>query len=198
MRERGNPWRWPTAIAVALGLSLAAAFVVPRGWLSWLGPAGDGGLEHSPASTRTWLVLQPPPSVESGIRPPRPLEPASERRLQPDPRWWSAGWAVSAQTDKALFRAPVTGLSDTLDTLLGALGLGADFMTRARPDSVLAARLFLLQIQDGFRFDELKPYLAQLQRSATYRDILSRAAELYDEPLDQEIRVPQSGSLKGK
>ena len=79
---------------------------------------------------------------------------------------------------------------DTVGRVLGALGLGADFMTRAKPDSVLAARLFNLQLEDSFRYDELKPFLTRMARSRAYADILAQAADMYDEHLSQEIRVP--------
>ena len=63
-------------------------------------------------------------------------------------------------------------------------------MTRARPDSVLAARLFLMQVEDSFRFDELKPYLQAMARSRDYADIMSRAADMYDNFLATEIMTP--------
>jgi hypothetical protein len=141
-------------------------------------------------------VIVPPPELESVVWAPLVPPVSPESRLEPDARWWTAGWAVSTRDDESLFRAPATGKSDTLAVILGALGLGSDFMTRARPDSVLASRLVLLRLNDGFRFDGLKPWLEHLNRSETYRDILLRAAELYDEPLGQEIRVPESGALK--
>jgi len=93
------------------------------------------------------------------------------------------------EADAALF-APQAAESDTVSLLLTELGLGTEFLTRTEPDSVLAARLFLLQVEDQFRYDELKPYLTHLARSKAYADILSRAADMYDEHLQQEIQVP--------
>ncbi len=77
-----------------------------------------------------------------------------------------------------------------MTVVLQALGLGADFMNRARPDSVLASRLFMLQVEDNFRYDELKPFLTQMARSRAYADILSRAADMYNEHLDRTVQVP--------
>jgi len=107
-----------------------------------------------------------------------------------DPNWWSAGYAITASKDETLFAPPAATLADTVRLIMSELGLGEDFMTSARPDSVVAARLHLMQIQDGFRYDELKPYLSALARARTFADINSRAADMYDEPLQQTIQVP--------
>ncbi len=64
------------------------------------------------------------------------------------------------------------------------------FLGRTRPDSLLASRLFLLRVEDSFKFDELKPYLSAMARSRDYADIMSRAADMYDHFLAQEIMTP--------
>lgn len=192
MRDRVDPWKWPVSITMAVGLMLAAALWLPRSWLGFLlSPRGPtGALEQQIESS--WLVVQPPPELEVVLPeadPQPPLPPLSLPRLHQDPRWWTNGWIVGAEQDEALFAtSPAT--PDTLQLLLTELGLDADFGSEARPDSVLAARLFLLQLHDGLRYDELKPYLTQLSRASAYADILSRAADMYDEHLRQEIRVP--------
>jgi hypothetical protein len=59
-----------------------------------------------------------------------------------------------------------------------------------RPDSVLASRLLILQQEDSFRFDELKPYFEAMARAHDYSDIMSRAADMYGEHLGSQIMVP--------
>ena len=76
-----------------------------------------------------------------------------------DPDWWSRGWR-SHDVDQEAASAPGR-CTDSVMILLTALGVERDFMSRARPDSLLAARLFMLQVEDSFKFDELKPYLTR-------------------------------------
>lgn len=192
MRDRRDPWKWPVSIGMALTLTLAVGLWLPRSWLGFLlsPPVPTTRIEGQ--THRRWQTILPPPVVEVAdptLRPAPPDRPAP-RPLRQDPRWWSEGWVVSAAEDKALFVAPVPTAADTIRLVLAELGLGVDFMTRARPDSVLAARLFMLQLEDNLRFDELKPYLTQLGRAKAYGDIISRVADMYDEPLRQEIQVP--------
>jgi len=172
---------------------LAAALWLPRSWLGFLvgsrDPDGSGGR----VTQGQWLTLLPPPAL--AIHDPaadRPLDPDRPQpaALHQDPRWWQDGWAVRTVGDEALFAPTAPAADDTLLLLLSELGLGVDFMTRARPDSVLAARLFLLHVEDAFGYDELKPYLLQMGRAKDYADIMSRAADMYDEHLAQEIQVP--------
>jgi len=187
MRDRRDPWKWPVTIGLVVSLMWAAIFVLPRSWLDFLlAPQGDLVLP-SGLRDREVLTLLPPLSLEVVSSPPSPeiKEPVFPPPRE-DPRWWTEGWAVTTVQDRALFPAPV----DTVTQVLEALGLGADFMIRTRPDSVLAARLFKLRLEDGFRYEELKPYLTQMARSRAYADILSRAADMYGEHLSQEIRVP--------
>jgi hypothetical protein len=192
MRARGDPARWPAAIGLTLVLVLVLPFVVPRSWLAFLAP-------RPPTTTPTggraapWLVLLPPPGLEiaPATEPPAPEpEPPADRPRHQDPRWWLDGVAVGATEDPALFGPQAVAAADSVEVLLAALGLGEDFTTRARPDSVLAARLALLRVHDTLRYDELKPLLRHLGRAEQYADILARAADMFDEPLAQEIRVP--------
>ena len=191
MRDRRDPWKWPFAIGLALGLTLAVGLWLPRTWLNFLlAPQDSSRATTGPAGR--WLVLQPPPVIEvQTARDPRPDPPARPQTPPPheDPRWWLAGFAAGARADTALF-APAAAPVDTVAQVLAALGLGQDFMTAARPDSVLAARLILLQAHDALAFDALKPLLLQMGRAERYADIMSKAADMYDEPLAQEIRVP--------
>ena len=48
----------------------------------------------------------------------------------------------------------------------------------------------MLQLEDSFKFDELKPYLRAMTKSRAYADILSRAADMYDDFLGTEIMTP--------
>ena len=193
MRKRREPWKWPLCFGVAVSLMLVVAFGLPRSWLGFLLPGGEGSeLDQDPASEQ-WLILMPPPEwevFEPRLEPAPPPHDHSAPKLHQDPRWWTARWTVAAQNDEALFTPLDAATEDTVRLLLAELGLGVDFMTRAQPDSMMAARLFLLQLEDSFLYDELKPFLHQVTRSRAYADILSRAADMYDEPLAQTIQVP--------
>lgn len=72
---------------------------------------------------------------------------------------------------------------------LDLLGVTSGLRAGARADSLLASRLRLLRLKDDFRFDELKPYLHALSRSAAYADIMSRSADMFGDFLEQEIMV---------
>ena len=85
---------------------------------------------------------------------------------------------------------PVETRRDSIAIALEMLDLTPSVLDLARPDSVLAARLHLMRIEDGVRFDELKPYLGAMTRANAYRDMMSRAADMYDEFLQSEIMVP--------
>ena len=193
MRDRREPWKWPVCVGLAVSLILVLALGLPRSWLGFLLSDGEADESGLGIAKEDWLVLLPPPSLEvlqPDIELPADSPDQPLPRIHQDPRWWTARWTVAAESDTALFAPPAPTAQDTVRLLLGELGLGVDFMTRARPDSVLAARLFLLQVEDNFRYDELKPYLDQMRRSKTYADILSRAADMYDENLGQTIQVP--------
>jgi len=192
MRDRRDPWKWPVSIGLALSLTLAVVFWLPRSWLGFLLSPRAPSARVDRQGNQRWLILVPPPRVEvvTEASDPPPPERPPPRPLHQDPRWWSEGWVVGAAADAALIAPTVPSAEDTLRLILAELGLGVDFITRVRPDSVLAARLFLLQLEDSFRFDELKPYLSQLGRAEARADLMSRVADMYDEPLRQEIRVP--------
>ena len=191
MRERGDPRRWPAAVGLALGLTLAVAFWLPRSWLAFVLPTGRGVADLDPGDADRWrLQVMPPIEVWTPARPEAPPPPPPDPTPYQDPQWWLSGRIVGAAADPALFAPTVAAPDDTLDLLLGALELGADLMTRARPDSLLAARLFELRLEEGFRFDDLKPYLTHLSRAAAYADMMSRVADMYGDHLRQEIQVP--------
>ncbi len=45
-------------------------------------------------------------------------------------------------------------------------------------------------------FESMKPYLAALGRSEDYADIMSRASDMYDDFLQQQIMVPDKPGLE--
>ena len=192
MRDRGSPWKWPLCIGLAFGLVLATVYLVPSSWIdaffSPLSLAERLEREQGPG----WLVLVPPPTVQMvpDLDPDIPEPPQDESRLQThhDPDWWSKGWRVMTMDQEAATGSPA--VPDSVVILLAALGVERDFMSRARPDSVLAARLFMLQVEDSFKFDELKPYLIAMARARDYADIMSRAADMYDDFLRTQIMTP--------
>ncbi len=192
MRDRGNPWKWPLCIGLAFGLVFVTVFLVPRSWIdAFFSPlALVERLEREQG--QRWLVLLPPPAVQMipHREPDIPDPPTDLSRLEThhDPDWWSQGWRIMTMNqESATHRQAV---ADSVVILLAALGVERDFMNRARPDSVLAARLFILQVEDSFKFDELKPYLTAMARARDYADIMSRAADIYDDFLRTEIMTP--------
>jgi hypothetical protein len=190
MRTRSDPWKWPFAVGLALVLTGGLFLFLPESWLDGLLPdpsLSPGGREQPP---RPWLVLSPPPLITAEPRPEKKPEP--EKKLDPvprqDPRWWSEGWRI--KTELAVVQDLASVQADSVTLLLSELGVGIDFLQQTRPDSLLASRLFLLQMEDSLRFDELKPYLSAMTRSRAYADIMSRAADMYDDFLQSSIMTP--------
>ena len=186
-RRRCSPWRWPAATAVALAL-LGGVLALPEAWIHrFFSPLDlDRGTGTPP---RPWLVLSPPPVIEAAPahEPVRP-RPEPEPPAPPAADWWTRGWQVRVAEDVAVATAPTA--EDSSLVVLQALDLPVNLAMLARPDSVLAARLLLMQREDGLRFDELKPYLHAMSRAAAYRDIQSRAADMYGDFLKMDIITP--------
>ncbi len=191
MHRRHHPAKWPLAIATAFALFFGGVLLTPDSWIDFLFTPLDL-TEDEDTDARGWLELVPPPEVEVAAPIPEPEkekpEPPPAAEWQ-NPDWWQDGWNVriSAETESAMRRAP----ADSARVVLEALGIGEDFMTRAKPDSVLAARLYLLQLEDSFRLNELRPYLYALGRAEQYRDIMSRKADMFDDFLSREIIAPE-------
>lgn len=190
MRQRSHPWKWPACLGLTLALLLALVFLVPTAWIdAFFSPlALTERWEQVPAAE--WIVVLPPLTVEAV-----PDDQESEEDPHPsaaphrDPDWWTRGWVVRASPPWAKAgRRPAA--HDSVAVLLEVLGLERDFLTRTRPDSLLAARLLLLRIEDSLRFDELKPYLSAMARAHDYADLMSRKADMFDDFLAQEIMTP--------
>ena len=171
---------------------LVTAFLLPQSWInaffSPLSLLERLEREQPPA----WMVILPPPPVEivpdhQSIPPVSPSDPVRPKRHR-DPDWWSQGWRVRTTPDTPAAGSKTS--ADSVGILLVALGVERDFMARARPDSVMASRLILMQVEDSFQFDELKPNLEAMARSRDYADIMSRAADMYDNFLATEIMTP--------
>jgi len=190
MHDRRDPWKWPVCIGVTVAVVLATLFLLPQGWIdAFFSPLSlVERLEREQFSR--WMVIMPPPPVESvpDSHPVTRLPDTAQQEPHRDPDWWSRGWRVMTAPDTPGPRPRAS--IDSVAILLTALGVERDFMTRVRPDSVLASRLFLMQVEDSFRFDGLKPYLQAMARSRDYADIMSRAADMYDNFLATEIMTP--------
>ena len=190
MRRR-SPWTWPACLGLALVLTGLAFLFTPRSWIFLLPGAGAGAKGMTRQGSRPWLDILPPLDIEVVARIPEDPARPDIRPVAPpeDPRWWTEGWRVrtvtAVQADSSV-PAPV----DSIQILLQMLGAPPDILQAVRPDSVLASHLFFGRLEDSFAFEELKPYLAAMGRSEDYRDILSRAADLYDDFLHQEIITP--------
>jgi hypothetical protein len=192
MRDRGSPWKWPLCIGLAFGLVFLAVYLVPRSWINAFFSPLSLAERFEKEQGQSWLTLLPPLTIQMvpDRQPEIPETPVDLSRLltHHDPDWWSRGWRVMTMGQEA-----ATGRAADVDSvriLLTALGVERDFMSRARPDSVLAVRLFMLKVEDSFKFDELKPYLTAMARARDYADIMSRAADMYDDFLRTEIMTP--------
>ncbi len=188
MRDHRDPWRWPFAVGVALALATVLFLYFPVSWINVFFSGRDFLDPARKPAPEEWLVLSPPPAVTVEVEP----EPGPRKRENPvvpeDPRWWLEGWRV--KTGTALVRDLAPSPADSAATLLTMLGLDEDFLQQARPDSVLASRLILLRVEDSMDLTEIKPYLEAMTRSRAYADILSRAADMYDDFLDFTIMTP--------
>ena len=190
LRRRGNPWRWPVAVLVTCSLFLGGLFFTPDAWIDWFMNPRDSVRLADGRAVRPWLVLVPPPVIEV-IRAPT-VEPVDRRPPgEPAPEmadWWRRGWRIRVAETASRDLRP--SAEDSTRYLLTSLGLAPDLARRARPDSILAARLILLRRQESYRFDELKPYFEAMTRARAYADLHSRVADMYDNFLAQEIMVP--------
>lgn len=191
MRPDHNPWKWPVVILLAVLLLCGGVLFTPRSWIEYffsplsLEPVGES------VPRRGWLEIQPPPVVEITERPAErePERPEPETpEIWENPDWWRDGWRIKTETETG--RALRATAADSAAVLLTELGIGQDFFSMVKPDSLLASRLHLLKLEDSYRFDELKPYLSAMTRARAYRDIQSRAADMYDNFLATDIMVP--------
>ncbi|MGD9548974.1 MAG: hypothetical protein AB7V45_15700 [Candidatus Krumholzibacteriia bacterium] len=183
-----EPWKWPLCLACAVTVLVLGAFLTPRAWIFLLPRPGAESPHAAPVPPGRWWRILPPPEIEvvprSREEPPDRVEPLRTAPAE-DPRWWTEGWQVVA--DRAATRDWTLAARDSLDIALEILGLPADVMRLARPDSLLARRLFFLRLEDSFSIEELKPYLRSLTHGAALEDIYSRAADMYDDFLRQKI-----------
>jgi len=192
MRERHDPWRWPISIGTALGLFLAVIFLTPQAWVDIFFSPLNRDFSSLASGQRAWLEILPPPILEMqqapDPKPEVPSPPPQPRPVASDARWWTEGWRV--RTVESVAADLQETRLDSIAVVLEMLDLTPDILSLARPDSVLASRLHLMRIEDSFRFDELKPYLGAMTRARAYRDILSRAADMYGDFLQSDIMVP--------
>jgi len=191
MRTRHHPMKWPFSIGLALVLFLSAIFLVPQEWIDFFfSPLNIAELKENDEPAQ-WLNILPPLTLETfqeAIELPEETILSPKAPLAEDPRWWTQGWKVQTVNEAQLLMdsSPI----DSVAVVLNALGVGLDFTRKALPDSILNHQLMLLKIEDGFAFEELKPYLRTLTKARALMDIKSRAADMYDEHLGSIIMVP--------
>lgn len=191
MHHRSHPAKWPLSIVTTLVLLIGGVFFTPRSWIEFFFSPLPSLEQETGGASRGWLTILPPPEVEVTRPEPRPepeQQPEPESVEWSNPDWWREGWNVRIETAHELSVRPAP--VDSAQVVLEALGIGEDFMTRAKPDSVLAARLQLLKIEDSYLLDELKPFLYALGRAEQYRDIMSRKADIFDDFLATDIMAP--------
>ncbi len=190
--HKQHPLRWPLVLVFTLASLLAFVFLVPAEWINrFFSPLGNHPAVFEKKEDQ-WLVILPPVELESVAEiPEKPETPEPAFNKPPpasDPGWWTAAWEIKSDTAAgSIFRGAET---DSVIWLLQTLGVGLDFTQRALPDSLLDYRLQLLRIEDGFEFEELKPYLSALGRARALADKQSREAAMYDEHLGSTIMVP--------
>jgi len=193
MRQRHDPWKWPVCIGLAVSVLLSGVFLVPRSWIEFFFSPLTFPAAEADSRPAAWLTLIPPPEIEVAMQPPlredpEPPGPVTELPEYVDPAWWTEGWRV--RTVEAARTVARTTAEDSVQVLMARLGVPGDIISRVNPDSLLASRLLLMRREDSFAFDELKPYFTAVSRSRAYADIMSRAADMYDEFLQSEIIVP--------
>ncbi len=191
MRIRQNPWKWPLITFLAVISLLACVFLIPSSWIDFFFSPLSLDFTAESKNRALWLEIQPPPEIEETKEPieTEPNLPKPEQNLEwENPAWWQDGWKIKTQLESNRALAP--SARDSVGVVLAALGIGESLLTAVRPDSLLAVRLHMLKLEDSFKFDELKPYLRAMTRSDAMRDIQSRAADMYDDFLRQEIMVP--------
>ncbi|MBU2501593.1 hypothetical protein KJ682_09730 [bacterium] len=186
--RRSEPWKWPLCLACAVTLLVLGVFLTPRAWIFLLPQPGTEPPHAAPVAPGRWWRILPPPEIEVVTR----SREDTQGRIAPlgtvpaeDPRWWTEGWQVVS--DRSASRDWTAAARDSLDFALEILGLPADVRRLARPDSILARRLFFLRLEESFSIEELKPYLRSLTHGAALEDIYSRAADMYDDFLRQRI-----------
>jgi len=184
MLPRHDIIKWALCGVLAV-LLLGGMLSLAERWLM-----GGAGRPPPAVPARTaaedWLTFLPRDveveSVEPDQRSPAP--PAAEPWVEAP--WWRLAWEgplAPASSPPATH----TTQADSLQLALARLGLAADFAERARPDSVLAARLIWLSRREGYLPADVRPLLLSIGRAKAYRAVVSRAAEMYDEFLAQEI-----------
>ncbi len=188
-----HPLKWPLCTGIAVALLLLGVWLVPPGWVLPVRPLPAVRSQVPERVPGSWLVLTPPPEIEVVKAvpepPPQAHQPVPEEFQPAD--WWLSGAAVrlDAGTTAASPSHNAAARRDSVRRALDLLGVAPDLLSRAQPDSLLADRLKLLRVQEGFRFEELKPYLAALGRAAAYKDIMSRATSMFGDFLQHEIPV---------
>ena len=194
MHDHRDPWKWPVVLAVTVAVWLAGAFLLPRSWIAFILATHQDQTAAQATGGDPWLVLLPPPEIvvrPDDEPPPHPDTPPPPPREHIDPQWWVSGMRVrivDARSPQAAVPRPT--LRDTLNQILHELGLVEELTMIPKPDSTVAAALLILQREDALRFDALKPYFNAVARSRDYADIMSRAADMYGDFLQQEIMVP--------
>jgi len=191
MRTRHHPLKWPFSIGLALALFLGAVFWIPAEWIDFFFSPRNIAENQVAQRPGQWLNILPPPTIEIV-----PLdEKLPEATTQPpvtlpadDPDWWTQGWRIQTVSETRILLKPTP--VDSVKVILQALGIGMDFTRKALPDSVLNHQLMILGIEDGFAFEELKPYLSALTRARAMMDKKSRESDMYDEHLGSQIMVP--------
>ena len=193
MRNRPNPWKWPTVILLATTFLLGGVFLTPRSWIEFFFSPLSLDFSEEPERLRGWLEILPPLEIEVAEVQQEPEPENEDPKPEPlveweNPAWWQEGWRIKTETEMVGALRPTP--PDSVAVLLTELGIGQDFLTMVRPDSVLAVRLHMLKLEDSYKFDEMKPYLSAMTRADAYRDLQSRVADMYDNFLGREIIVP--------
>jgi len=193
MRERNDPWKWPFVLTLTAGLWPAAIFWLPTGVIDFVFAPHRQLTDRHQRPPARWITLVPPPQIRVVE-----TEPTDRKASEPppvevatDPDWWTSGMRIRIVDATVLTAGPPRAtLRDTVELILHELGIVRELEMIDRPDSVVAAALVLLAREDALKFADLEPYFSAVARSRDYADIMSRAADMYGDFLQQEIRVP--------
>ncbi len=192
MRHQPEPWKWPTCIGLALLLFCSVVWFTPASWIQALLSLRQ--LEFTERTVRpAWLEIQNFEPVTQVRWEPEPDDPERKDELPVadiPADWWQNAWRIHLAEDTAglLQSAP---LDTTPAYILDLVAPATDLLAATTPDSSLALQLALIMAADQLHagLSGMKAMLRQITHARALRDINSRAAQMFDEPMLGEIIV---------
>jgi len=198
MKREAHPLKWPACIAVALSSTVFIALFLPASWIAaFFTPLA---LQVAPpAPKRDQVVLLPEEYIEIATE----IRSAEDRdalgpqpRLHSDAQWWHLAWQVYLRERQAAELARGPGAApDSLPAYLTEFRASFESILRqVATDSVLAARLAWLRLEDRHDLRTARIDVEGMTRQRSYSDFLSRTAAAFDEHLLQSISITDTAA----